>query len=184
MHAIVAPPDEPYRIGNGKLWDQVARKLGLELPSDYREFVEAYGSGSLAGFIQVYNPYSESPYSLLERIEKVCQVYRSLKSSEGDRQVPFPIHPDRPGLLPWAQNDVGNYMFWLTEGAPEKWPVVLSQGRSDKWERFDMGMLTFLIKALTHGLKSKIWPDDFPDPDSPIVFTPEKRKRQAKGKKG
>lgn len=184
LRAIVPPPDEPVGVGDPTGWNRIEEELGLVLPDDYKEFIGTYGDGYLAGFIHIFNPFSDSPHlSLQTSVEKICKVYRDLKASEGDKQVPFCVYPEKSGLLPWGRNDVGNYMFWLTDGESKKWPVVLAEGRSNRYERFNLGMATFLAKALSRELDSKIWPDDFPEPEVPITFQSAKLKKKRKPKK-
>ena len=54
--STVSPPPEP--VDNRGDWGQVVAQLGLALPVDYMQFVDAFGSGSLNDFIHVLNPFS------------------------------------------------------------------------------------------------------------------------------
>lgn len=183
LKELVLPPEKPVGTGNPEGWDKVEQELGLTLPTDYKDFARVYGAGNLAGFIHIFNPFSDSPYSsLLKCVKQICEVYRFLKQHEGDKQVPYAVYPDKPGLLPWGRNDLGHVLFWLTEGNPDSWPIVLSHGKSDRYERFNLGMVDFLARALPHELDSTIWPDDFPDPDTPITFNPQKIAKTTKSK--
>lgn len=175
LQSIVSPPVPPVETGDSTRWTDVESQLGIQLPDDYKAFIASYGSGNLAGFIHVFNPFSNSPHlSLTANIEKINAVYRHLRTSEGEKQVPYDVFPLRPGLLPWGRNEFGNYMFWLTKGSPDKWPIVLAEGRSDHYERYSMTMTKFLVKALRRELGSHCWPDEVPADSDPIVFYPQK----------
>jgi SMI1-KNR4 cell-wall len=43
-------------------WQTVERELGVRFPTDYRDFVLNYGSGQLARFYEVWNPFSGAAY--------------------------------------------------------------------------------------------------------------------------
>jgi len=54
---IVASPAEPRETGTSKNWEKIEKRLGLQLPQDYKNVIDAYGTGSFDDFIIVYNPF-------------------------------------------------------------------------------------------------------------------------------
>lgn len=158
---IVTPPDKPREVPAKPNWAAVEKKLGLQLPDDYKRYVTKFGSGVLGDFVHVYNPFSRDEYTCLQkRVEKVCGMQRHFRETE-DHPVPYDIYPESPGLLPWGQDDNGNYLFWLTRGARNKWPVVVCSGRDDRSQLFEMGLTAFLARTFTGEVKCKIWPKPF-----------------------
>jgi hypothetical protein len=70
---------------------------------------------------------------------------------EGAAAVPYPIFPQRGGLLTWATGATRVY-FWLTEGSdPDRWPVVTSDRSYTRWERHLPGMAEFVLQELNAG---------------------------------
>lgn len=170
---IVTPPETPTAVPAKLNWNPIERELGVPLPSDYKAFVGGYGSGLLGSFIRVFNPFDTDEYmSLIPSAKRICQIRRELKNSEGDAEVPFDIHPETPGLLPWGNDENGNGLYWLTEGDADNWPCVVGAGRDRRWQQFDMPMTTFLKRALTGEIKCEIWPSGFARPKRRRVFTP------------
>src|SRR5580698_10276206 len=109
----------------------------MKLPADYKSFVKTYGSGLFAGFIRIFNPWDSSPYmSLLLSATSVSDMYRQMKGSEGESDLPFPLYPEKCGLLPCGNDENGNYIFWLTQGVPSKWSIVVAEGRGPRWQKF------------------------------------------------
>jgi hypothetical protein len=94
----------------------------------------------------VYNPFA-SDY--LDRVRMVGDCYRDLKAAEGDEFIPYGIFPTSPGLLAWGDEVNGNVLFWLTEGEPDAWPVVLFSRHDGSFERWDMPMTAFLAKVFS-----------------------------------
>ena len=43
---LVAPPSLPR--GLNRSWKVVEREVGLALPADYKEFIDAYGTGQIS----------------------------------------------------------------------------------------------------------------------------------------
>jgi hypothetical protein len=39
---------------------QRSKKLGAHLPQDYKDFIDFYGGGKIAGFISIFSPFSEN----------------------------------------------------------------------------------------------------------------------------
>lgn len=140
--AVVPPPTHPVDPGTDLLRQQVEEKLGLRLPQDIIDFSLTYGTGTFShGQFWVFNPFSRWYYS---NIEEVCRLFRKLRRDEGPGRFPYNFHPERPGLLSWGSESNGHEMFWLTEGEPNAWPIILYDRVS--FERWDLSVTTFLAK--------------------------------------
>jgi hypothetical protein len=173
LTALVAPPESPSEVPERPGWKAIEKRLGVHLPSDYKEYVTTYGSGLLGNFIIVASPFSaHEGVELFSVIEMSCTALRERKENEGEEGVPFAIFPEESGLLPWGGDENGNGLYWLTEGAPDHWPCLVGAGRDRRWQRFDMPMSSFLAKVLSGDVKCKIWPPAFARPRRRRVFTP------------
>lgn len=151
---LVPPPDEPFEVGTLKQWRSVEKKLGTELPTDYREFVFAYGSGLFAGLYRVYNPFAASEYTaLIPSAERVCGYNRVSQQSDPER-FPYPYFPEAGGLLPWGNDENGNDYFWLTEGSPSEWVVVQDNNRGEGIRVQPYTMTAFLVAILERKVKA------------------------------
>lgn len=161
LTAFVEIPKTPSEVPAKPNWEKIEKKIGLKLPSDYKNFVITFGSGLLGSFVYVFNPFSKNEgIELTAGITSLCKTLKQLKAHEGEREVPFPIYPDTPGLLPWGGDENGNGYYWLTDGKPDQWPTIVCAGRDSRWQKFDMSMTTFLAKSLQGEIKCKIWPSD------------------------
>ena len=159
---IVTPPDNPKEVPAKPNWAAVEKKLGLQLPDDYKRYVTKFGSGLLGEFVCVLNPFSKMEgVEFFSGADLLLSTIRELKRTEGEKYVPFDLHPESPGLLPWGGDENGNSLFWLTRGARNKWPVVVCAGRDNRSQLFEMGMTAFLTRTFTGEVKCKIWPKPF-----------------------
>ncbi|MEH0546948.1 SMI1/KNR4 family protein [Streptomyces sp. B21-105] len=129
-------------------WDMIASSTGWEFPLDYKEFVELYGGGEIDEYFSVLTPPVDgSPLgTLLDGVEPAlppdCRV-------ELAHHLPPAVDPR---LLPFGATASGDVAFWLVEGIPEKWKVVVFRRQSPygekRWSIFEMGMIDFLWSIL------------------------------------
>lgn len=139
---LVAPPDQPNDIGTPEEWRKIEHAIGIEFPKEYAEFVRVYGSELFAEFYFVYSPFSKNYQS---QIERICNVLREHRKSEGEGYAPYPVYPETSGLLPWGRDENGNDYFWLTAGPPDTWRVVQNEVRGSGFQIHDCGMIDFFI---------------------------------------
>jgi len=152
LMSVVKAPSRPLETGDKRAWAKLEADLGLQLPSDLYEFGLHYGTGRFwQGEIEVLNPFSKLYHKFLE-----SEINRLRLARELGLDVPYESYPKRPGLFPWGRVD-GGTMYWLTDGQPEFWPIVLQKIRPSEWERLEMPMTTFLAKALKNELKCLLW---------------------------
>jgi hypothetical protein len=161
---LLPPPTNPTGSGNHGDWEAVEAGL-TPLPRDYKEFVDTYGLGRIDGFVLIYSPFAQSPSAnLLARGRQDLAALTELRNKYGKSEVPYALFPEQGGLLPFGTDDNGDGLYWLTEGDPDEWAVVVNEGRAPEYERFDMPMTGFLALILSKTIKCGIFPADFPDP--------------------
>ncbi|WP_083233312.1 SMI1/KNR4 family protein [Planctopirus hydrillae] len=171
LKLLVPPPDKPKGLRKNRRWDLAEAKLHTPLPTDYKEFIEAYGSGLFASFIRILNPFDrDEDVSLIRCSKTIVNIFREMKPNLGGKDFPFQLFPDQGGLLPCGTDDNGNFLFWKTEDNPEAWKIVVADGRGPRWQLFDMGLTDFLANALTKKIRCKIWPSDYPGNRKSFTF--------------
>lgn len=159
----LVPPAKPVEIPDVSQWTDIEKKMGITFPSDYREFCSVYGTGTLADpgrlMVTLFNPCSKTYEG---RLQTHCEIFQDSKDMEGDEYVPYDVFPNSPGLLPWASDDNGNTVSWLTKGPPDKWPIVFNPHSGyQQWFEYAESMTGFLLKALQHKLDPSPWEDPF-----------------------
>jgi len=167
---VLPPPITPSENDVDRSWTDIESRLGISLPDDYRKYIRRYGSGCIGAFIWPFNPFSKNENLNLEF--QVAARTRALRTSKEQFSIvlPFPLYPQEGGLLPWGATDNGDVLFWLTEGCPNEWSVVINEARAEIYERYQSTMTDFLHNLISARISSEIIPSDFIDHDT--LFSP------------
>lgn len=72
--------------------------------------------------------------------------------------MPYPIHPEPGGILPWATTDNGDTLYWLTDGDPDSWPILIRESRGPGRVVYPFGVAEFLHRWLSGKLTCPIFP--------------------------
>jgi hypothetical protein len=168
--SILTPPQSPAEAPTSEDWEKIEEWL-KRLPSDYRAFVDRFGTGKINGFLWILNPASANRYlNLLREMEPILNALKELRDS--GEHCPYPLYPEQGGLLPFGKTDNGDGMFWLTVGEPDKWHIIVNASRDSSYEEFKCDMTSFLEGILTRQIHCSIFPDDLPSNVAEFVSTP------------
>ncbi len=151
--AAVPPPATPKHNGSEAVKALTTAGLVLPLPGDLVAFAARYGSGMFSDTLIIHNPFDPDYTS---QVEEVSRCYRELKQAEGDAVIPYRVYPDRPGLLLCGSEVNGGMIFWLTEGEPDQWPLVLMTC-DFQFERRDESLTSFLAQVFSGRTGCVLW---------------------------
>lgn len=157
-------------------WVAVESALGVELPGDYKHFVDAYGPGAVNDHLLVCAPDASAGWTDLldnnEMAQESCRTwFGGVDDGPFDRtEQPWPLGdsahwggddvPDwfRPGddLISWGGTANGDFLFWhIKPGvAAADYPVVLRE-RGPDFERFEGGFSATLMGLLVGNIRSE-----------------------------
>lgn len=127
LQALVPPPAAPGAASAEERREEVERQLGTPLPDDLYSLARTYGSGSFAApdnscVLRIHNPFIGRFVGV---VHDWARTLRDIKAAEGEAHFPYGIHPERPGLLKIGGDDNGRLVFWLTDGEPTSWPILV-----------------------------------------------------------
>jgi hypothetical protein len=99
LRCLVPPPAHPD--GADGDWTACERELQLRLPDDYKEFISAYGSGTLCRSFEILSPF-DSPQRWRTTVRGWWVNWARIYDCWGEfpRDLPYPPYPAVPGLLP------------------------------------------------------------------------------------
>lgn len=139
----IPPPVQP-RYTDGPLLDPSLP----EMPDDHTALIRTYGSGEfvygdIGCVVEIFNP--RDPWHM-RFFRESYEILRDYRRTVGDKCMPFPIFPERPGVLICGNNDSRDYWFWYVNSTdPNKWPTVFYGDLQDSYQ-FEMPMVVFMQK--------------------------------------
>lgn len=143
-------------------WQDAEATLRTKLPNDFKEFIRAYGTGTISNFLSVLNPFSTRPtFNLIEQSRVQIDALRELRDDFGET-IPFELYPSKGGLLPAAISDNGDVVYWLANGDPSEWTIVVNESRSPDYQEFKCDLTTYITELLDGSQKTHAFPDIFP----------------------
>ena len=149
---IVSAPEHPIEIGDIQAWRVFEQRIGLEFPKEWYDVSVTYGTGAFGGELKLLNPFSSSFSQILNHQLEILR-YAERYDAGGD---PYSLHPDRPGLFPWARDANGYGLCWYTEGDPDEWPIIVTLPREEETGLYQMSMTAFLVKAFKGEIQEPI----------------------------
>jgi hypothetical protein len=159
------PPQSPIDAAGD--WTSVETRLRSTLPDDYKQYVETYGTGSIGTMpVWILNAFTTN---LIDQCDSIRSAYRVLFSGSPHLQQ-FPIYPTTGGLLCFGATGNGDYLHWLTEGAPNKWKVIVYDLSDAEFSPVHGNCVQFVVNLIEQ--KENIFPSSFFAP--PVLFTPSK----------
>lgn len=150
LKQIIPCPSDPKDILDREEILNTQQGLSLDFPDDFIEFIESYGSGCLACFYHVWNPFNSKIF--LKYVDDICWHERDFKRMYPE-SVPYEIYPNTSGFLPWGSDDNGNYYGWLTKGEPNEWKVMTNEVRGDGYELHHVGFLDYFLEVFAGNIE-------------------------------
>jgi hypothetical protein len=154
-------------------WSSVETALGVDLPGDYKRFVDAYGPGLIDDHLTVCAPDAAADWADLMRHNAWSQECVRLDFAGpdsysggwdlGDQSRWEPGRQDVPSwfepgdnLISWGSTGNGDLLFWHVKpgvGADDR-PVVLKE-EGPYWEQYEVGFSAALVGLLTGEVQSE-----------------------------
>ena len=109
-------------------WERLERGIGLEYPSTFKAFVDAYGGSVWFDTVSVDCDQARTDASVRKFAKFLKELLGCLNGSMYDdrgRDMHLPLYPARGGLLPFVSDYHSGIGCWQTSRkSPDDWPVV------------------------------------------------------------
>ncbi len=106
------------------VWPIVHDFMGVQLPSDYRSYIDTYGPGTF-GDIKIAVPGGPDLFDLYLLLARAIEAARA-----PDAIRSAPIYPEPDGMIVWGEAPDDWCFSWApSDPDPERWGVVFYQPR-------------------------------------------------------
>jgi hypothetical protein len=153
---------DPSGAGRQLDWNDVHDELGIELPDDYRAFIEHFGFVRLDDFLMIYSPFApRGPGNLIDQYSIDLDAYRAIRTGH-EADMPLEPLPLAGGLLPLGRTDNGDQLFWRTAFEPNAWPTVVIADGDRHHQQFDLSITALLAGLIANDVTVAAFPEKFP----------------------
>lgn len=145
---LLPPPAAPLDYDPDWL-DRNQGVLRIELPADFVEFGKLYGSGQIKSAYgwEVWSPFRPTYPQIVLEFARIWFIFKDAMEID---DVPFGIFPEEGGILPFASTDNGDWVCWITQGAPDSWTVIdMYNYEEGQYESFDMSFSEYWVNVLS-----------------------------------
>ncbi|MFE9173324.1 SMI1/KNR4 family protein [Streptomyces kebangsaanensis] len=155
-------------------WAAIETRLGTQLPADYRDLCQTFGTGEFCDYLTVYASAGGAASELADSQETNRRITVE-HPVVVNGYLPYGLYQpgEQGGILQWGASIQGDEFAWLVDSstAPETWPV-LARDDAGEWQRFDMSMGEFLYRLLADETFEGFGGFGAVGPTTPRFFTP------------
>ena len=148
-------PPERFRPAKPESWREIEEWAGLELPRDYKQFVDEYGDAVIFRHLFIAHPEGVDPLLKLMREERqafLAGAQDAIGSTPG-------VRSGLARFLPWAYHDFNGDICLLVPPSDDNqdWAVAVSFRQCPEVQIFPGGVTDFL-QAIVQGVVPRGWP--------------------------
>ncbi|WP_158264818.1 SMI1/KNR4 family protein [Blastopirellula marina] len=161
MKQLIPPPAQPSSRPTEQDWIETQARLGLELPPEWKAFLQTYGAGTFRGSeTTALSIYSAGNPSFAEDVSYELERFREIRGDAPTADYPFRIFPEPAGLYPLGIDECDVWICWKCSGAPQEWPIAVRWTWGEQGIRtFDLPLSTFLVRLFERTLELPCWPE-------------------------
>lgn len=121
----------------------------LALPADYIALMTAYGPGSFDDYVFILSVGHSRPfYDIVEATRASARDLIGHRELLDNRWPPYPLWPAKRALVKWGTIANEHDLYWLTDGEPDRWPVVVLRENEQLHELVTITATDFLLRLL------------------------------------
>lgn len=145
LMARLRPPMFP--VGAAGDWKAVETQLGVQLPADYKWYIETYGLGYVCDLLMVISPFPSGRN--LSDFNSWAALNMQRCADTGYLQPhSYSYYPSQGGLLAFAKTLDYNWLFWETAGAADVWRIVVLCQAPQRLIKSEYNSIVELLLAL------------------------------------
>lgn len=158
--ADLTPPPELYD------WAETERRLGVQVPVDYRGLIDAGGGGVWLDYIRTFTPVLGTRFRHVNLAEGARAWENLVDAWEDEVSRPPADFPAGAWLLRWASTGAGVSFYWEIgkDEAPGGYPIRASNRDGEDWVRYDMATCDLLLGIVNGEIQDEALNPSWLDP--------------------
>lgn len=153
LMSLVPPPADR----EGYDWAQTQNTVGRELPADFKQLVDIYGTAHFANTFDLHDPQTNGD-QVVYQTEFLSRELVAL--TEGEYPVQEALQLDPADVISWGGRGPGYQHIWHTVGEdPDQWPIILFGFMYTKWWTYHGAVTELITRYLTLDLTAPEIPD-------------------------
>ena len=121
----------------------------FRLPADYSEFLQAYGAGGFNEYVMTYSVENPNPYfDILEASREATVELEEFGELLDEPWPQFRLWPEPGSLVRWGEVAGEEGFYWLAEGEPDDWPIVVLRPTEQIDDRLTISTTEFILAQL------------------------------------
>ncbi|VXB29683.1 hypothetical protein FLAVO9AF_130141 [Flavobacterium sp. 9AF] len=142
---------------NKEKWESFEKNNKINLPLDYKKYIDYYGTGCLAELIWILNPFSnKSRFNILHFLEEKRKAFIVFEDIT-EKKYPHKLFSEGTGIMPFAFTDNGDTLYWkINKNKQKHYNILIFDSRQLLIEEYNMSFSEFLLNILNKSIESKI----------------------------
>ncbi|MCZ9350976.1 SMI1/KNR4 family protein [Streptomyces mutabilis] len=130
-----------WRYRDAGAWTKLENDLGVSLPKDFKEIVDAYAPVQVNGHLSLSHPATER-WNLAEHVRSTSHAWSQIEWDEGEPEGDPRVSLGTPdlafgtpdGLIPICSTDRGEEVFYAPRGAVGQGSLFIENGEGEFFE--------------------------------------------------
>ena len=173
LKEILPCPDNPSETSSELDWYAVEEALNTKLPSQYKDYIQAYGTGIVGNYMNIYNPFSRLDMdNLIFQVDNKLNFLTRFREQNRQKLSDFRIFPEENGFFPIGDTTGFSLVLYKTHTIIEKWTISIMRG-ADHLYITDLTLFEFLRAFIHNSLSEELKEEIYHEP--PITFVRKNR---------
>ena len=140
-------------------WQSIQKEHDVVFPADYMEYIDFYGIGTIEDYMWIFSPWSKNDQlNLFANAKRALAEYSKLHR-EYPTEHPFPLYPEKNGLLPFGATKNGDILYWQnTNDSADLWNLIIYNASAGTYQTYNLIMTDFLVGVIKGRVSCEIVP--------------------------
>ncbi|MFL4496988.1 hypothetical protein ACJ6WD_37965 [Streptomyces sp. VTCC 41912] len=152
-------------------WARAEKSLHTTFPPPFKKFLNTFGGAKFDDFLRVYRAGADN-----ENADLIARTLAARHTLTETRPHLHRLLEDRgtstAEVIRWGGTDNADMLLLIPHPDPDRWAVLTVIGRGPEYDLYEGPPESYLLGVLRGRLMSQVFPDDFPDEEPTVQYSP------------